>query len=481
MNSSSEIAVVDSEARPETSVKPIAIKPWHARLINFVVIPGTLLLLWPAVFNGCPLWFPDSIDYLATGQTLWRALFMHKFAGYYGMRSLLYSLAIFPLHMDRTTWPIAVLQCFLAAWVIWLTVRAVKPPCAVRKYMGLIAVLSLLTSLSWFAVFVMPDILGPLAYLCLFLVIFASETLGPIERLTIYPVAIWGIAAHSSHLPIGALLCVFFMAYAAIERKHFWMRMAGVGRAVAILAVAAGAQMALHGYLFGTPTLNHQERPPFFLARVIADGPGRLYLEQHCSFTHWTICRHLNRLTDNSSNFLWAADGAYQSSTIDEQKSIRREEMPLVLATLRAYPWEESEQAAANFWQQLFAFGPYAFRSSKYIVEHLDNTLRSENSSYLCSRQVQNGLQIGVFSLVQEWTVEASLLTIIVLVCRARSRISTRLVALGGTVSCIVLINAAVTGVFSGVDDRYGCRVIWLIPMLAWLLLASRERRKGKR
>jgi hypothetical protein len=312
-------------------------------------------------------------------------------------------------------------------------------------------------------------------------VIFASETLGPIERLTIYPVAIWGIAAHSSHLPIGALLCVFFMAYAAIERKHFWMRMAGVGRAVAILAVAAGAQMALHGYLFGTPTLNHQERPPFFLARVIADGPGRLYLEQHCSFTHWTICRHLNRLTDNSSNFLWAADGAYQSSTIDEQKSIRREEMPLVLATLRAYPWEESEQAAANFWQQLFAFGPYAFRSSKYIVEHLDNTLRSENSSYLCSRQVQNGLQIGVFSLVQEWTVEASLLTIIVLVCRARSRISTRLVALGGTVSCIVLINAAVTGVFSGVDDRYGCRVIWLIPMLAWLLLASRERRKGKR
>jgi hypothetical protein len=31
----------------------------------------------------------------------------------------------------------------------------------------------------------------------------------------------------------------------------------------------------------------------------------------------------------------------------------------------------------------------------------------------------------------------------------------------------IVVANAFVTGVLSTVDDRYGCRVIWLIPLLA--------------
>jgi hypothetical protein len=35
----------------------------------------------------------------------------------------------------------------------------------------------------------------------------------------------------------------------------------------------------------------------------------------------------------------------------------------------------------------------------------------------------------------------------------------------------MVVANAAVTGVLSVVDDRYGCRVIWLAPLLAGMLL----------
>jgi hypothetical protein len=35
----------------------------------------------------------------------------------------------------------------------------------------------------------------------------------------------------------------------------------------------------------------------------------------------------------------------------------------------------------------------------------------------------------------------------------------------------MVVANAAVTGVLSVVDDRYGCRVIWLIPLLAGVML----------
>ena len=40
------------------------------------------------------------------------------------------------------------------------------------------------------------------------------------------------------------------------------------------------AQMALHGYLYGKPTLNG-ERPPYLMARIVADGPGRWYLEKN--------------------------------------------------------------------------------------------------------------------------------------------------------------------------------------------------------
>ena len=46
-----------------------------------------------------------------------------------------------------------------------------------------------------------------------------------------------------------------------------------------------------------------------------------------------------------------------------------------------------------------------------------------------------------------------------------------KLIGLSVIVVAIVIANALLTGVLSMVDDRYGCRVIWLIPLLAALLL----------
>jgi len=46
-------------------------------------------------------------------------------------------------------------------------------------------------------------------------------------------------------------------------------------------------------------------------------------------------------------------------------------------------------------------------------------------------------------------------------------RHSPRLAGLSLVVVATVVANALVTGVMSVVDDRYGCRIIWLIPLLA--------------
>ena len=50
-------------------------------------------------------------------------------------------------------------------------------------------------------------------------------------------------------------------------------------------------------------------------------------------------------------------------------------------------------------------------------------------------------------------------------------RHSTRLAGLSLVVVATVVANALVTGVMSVVDDRYGCRVMWMIPLLAGIFL----------
>lgn len=430
------------------------------------VIAGALLLSWPAIFNRFPLLYADSMTYLADGAPVARAIFLHQFSDYYGMRSLIYSLGILPFHWNISPWPIVALLSLLVAWVVWLVVRALSRRHATVRYLALILALSLLTGIGWYASFVMPDVLGPLLYLAFFLLFFARETLSRAERIGLYAIAWWAIASHASHLLLAAALCGLLALCAAFDRRPILRRTLALAEPMAVLALAAASQMALYWYLDGKPSLNGQ-RPPYLTARVIADGPGRQFLRTHCDRMQWAACGHLDGLSSDPDSFLWGPDAPYENASEDEKRRFEAEDAPFFLATVRAYPREQFEKSAANFGRQLLAFGIYGFDASDWIGEQFKQVIPASKPSYLQSRQAANELPLDLASDVQTWTVIASLAilsTLIPLLWRSRP---IRLAALGLVSVSMVVLNAAVTGVLSTVDDRYQCRVVWLIPLLA--------------
>jgi len=434
------------------------------------VAAGALFLSWPAFYNGFPLLYGDSMTYLDDGPIVARAVFLHSLSSYYGVRSFFYSLGILPCHWNHSAWPIVALQCLLVAWVVWLAVRSVAPRHSISRFLALVGFLGLLTSVGWYAAFIMPDVLGPLLYLSIYLLVFAEDTLSRAERWSLYPLIGWAVTAHATHLLLAAALCALLVLFAALERRSSPRRMRAVGRVAAAVALAAAAQMALHGYLYGKPTLNG-ERPPYLMARMIADGPARLYLEKNCNQLQWAICNHLKSLSGDTDEFLWGDDGIYQSSSDEEKALLSSEEMPLAVATLRAYPREQLYQSAANFRGQLFAFGLYGFDPSPWILAEFNHVLPSARGSYMQSRQATDALPLDLLTDIQWWTVVASLAAMVALVPLLWRRHSVRVAGLGLVVVSMVVFNAMVTGVLSVVDDRYGCRVIWLVPLLAGLLL----------
>jgi hypothetical protein len=434
------------------------------------VATGALFLSWPAFYNGFPLLYGDSMTYLDDGPTVARALFLHSLSDYYGVRSFFYSLGILPWHWNHSAWPIVALQCLLVSWVVWLVVRSVAPRRPIANYLAVVAFLSLLTSAGWYASFIMPDVLGPLLYLSIYLLVFAEDTLSRAERMSLYPIAWWSATAHATHLLLAAGLCVLLALIAVWERKSSPGRLRGVGQAAAIVAVAAAAQMALHGYLYGKPTLNG-ERPPYLMARMIVDGPAKMYLEKNCNHLQWTICGHIKDFAGDADEFLWNDGGIYQSGSDADRAQLLREEMPLAVATFRAYPREQFSMSWANFTQQLFAFGLYGFDPSPWILAEFNHVLPSARASYMRSRQATDALPLDLLTDIQWWTVAASLAAIVTLIPLLWRRHSRRVAGLGLVIVPMVVLNALVTGVLSVVDDRYGCRVIWLVPLLAALLL----------
>jgi hypothetical protein len=445
------------------------------------VLLGALFMAWPAFYNGFPLVYPDTMTYVADGRIVARAIFLHQLSDYYGMRSFFYSLGILPLHWNVTLWPVAALQCLLTAYILWLVVRSFQPRQTILPYLVLVLLLSLFTGMSWYATLILPDILGPLLYLSIYLLVFARETLTRAERLTLYVISWWAITSHATHLLLAAGMCAILALLLVVDRRAFRRRVRPVCEVAAIVALAVAAQLALQSYLYGKPSLNG-DRPPFLTARLIADGPGRWYLEKHCGELKWVICNHVHNLPEDPDNFLWGADGIYQNASSEESLRLEEEEIPFALATLRAYPREQISRSAANFWGQLKDFGFEDLDPSSWVLEQFGTVLPQARWSYLRSRQARNALPLDLLTSIQFWAVMVSLAVISVFVPLLWRRHSSRIVGLGVVIVSMAVANALVTGTLSMVEDRFECRVIWLAPLLAGMcVLDWRSKAAGSR
>jgi len=461
---------------PEASTAPSKSSISRRILTPASILLGALMMSWPALWNGFPLLYPDSMTYLDDGRKVARALFLHQLSEYYGMRSFFYSLGILPFHWNLNPWPVVALQALLVAWVLWLVVRSVLPNCTPRRfamsYLILVAALSLFTSLSWYVTLILPDILGPALYLAVYLLVFAHQTLTRTERWILYLIAWWGITSHASHLLLAAGLCVLLVWLWLVWRSALKLRIQYIGEIAAVILLAAASQLALNGYLNHELSLNG-DRPPFLTARLIADGPGRWYLEKHCAEKKWVICNHLDHASSDPDNFLWGSDGVWQSLSDDENTEMLREELPFAIATIRAYPGAQLSRSAANFWGQLTTFGLDDLDPSGYVLDQFPAVLPSAKASYLRSRQAQNAMPLELFGSIHFWAAIVSLAVIASLLPHLIRNPSPRLIGLSAVMASMVVANAAITGTISMVEDRLQSRVVWLVPLLAGLLVLA--------
>lgn len=434
------------------------------------VCVGALFLAWPALYNRCPLFYPDSMTYLGDGRVLARAVFLHQLSEYYGMRSFIYSLGILPWHWNVTPWPVVAFQSLLTAYVLWLVVRSIVPRQTAKRYLILLALLSLFTSLSWYCSLIMPDILGPVLYLCIYLLVFARNDLTRADHVAVFLIAWWGVGSHATHLMLAGGLCILLVLLLILRRPFMQARWKAVGEVALIVVLAAAAQLALNDYLYGEPSLNG-DRPPFLMARVIADGPGRWYLEKHCPEVKFAICDHVHDLPSDPNVFLWGANGIWQSSDDDYAERLKQEEMPFVIATLRAYPRQQLTKSVVAFWQQLAVFGLYDLDASNVVLDEYDNVFPGGRPHYLQSRQAQNTLPLEFFTSVGNWAILVSIVMICAFAVLLWRKRSARLAGLSVVIVSTVVANALVTGPLSMVEDRFQSRIIWLLSFLAGLFM----------
>jgi hypothetical protein len=472
----------DSRSAAAPFLHPVA----FGRPLLLATLIGALLFLWPLLAYGRPADFQDSASYYKGGRAAVTFVLDRIHGGnpapagtinargpaapaaqaarqqpeqVRGARSVAYSIAAYVLGAPHAQmWLLIIAQAIAAAFVC--SVALFLFGANVRGASWKLAALAVATPIAFVSCVIVPDIFAGLVIGVIVLFATAYGSLSRGVRIACVLIAAAGIAFHASHKPLALGLTVLAAA---------WMLLAGRGKAptpreqwavlFAPLLLGVGVSVALNFAAFGGASLTGK-RYPLTLARSVAEGPGKWYLDKNCPHLKYAICEvYPHGVPGTIDSFLWGVNGVKERATPEQMDRIRAEEADVVLAATRAYPFEEFKRLGRNYARQLVLFRPGVGLDQRIVLD------QGQNPVLVPAQYDRTWVNlVGTLSIVGLIGALAFLFV------RSRTvRILRPMVAL---VLCGVLLNDAICVYFSGVTDRYEARVIWLIPLLALAALA---------
>ena len=332
----------------------------------------------------------------------------------------------------------------------------------------------------------MPNVFTGLVILAIFLLAFAWDRLSLAERWFLMVGLTIMLCFHPTFPSLTMLLTAFVLALNLLRGAPWRQSL----RTLAVLLGPVG--LALLAMVAYSEALIHQatilpDGPSFLLARVIADGPGAAYLrESRHAGSHYALCSYLDDLptdTDASDEFLWSSESPWQK--VKQKLSIegaRIEASDIILHTILRYPWWQMEESSIALARQLTMFRGIEPQlcavtdNAGQLKSCLDRWLitkvvfqyfPSEFTQFINSLQNNNKLPLRLVYSVDVSVVVLSLTFCVVLACRwwrPGGKPELLVSDLLAVILVGILSNAALTGMLSRPADRYGGRVIWLLP-----------------
>lgn len=379
-------------------------------------------------------------------------------------------------------------QAFALILAILLPVRAALrvsgAAVSAWKVTALAMVISALGSGSFYVASLMPDIFAPIMILSVATLAILWQHLRIWECFVLFILASGSVLTHPSHLIIAVLLVPLVMLVVLIGRTERWWVAGLLAASIAFVGIAE--RMAFKIAVDTLTDDNEVVYTPFVTARLIVDGPGKKYLDEYCPVENLATCE-LNQMLDSpekiTATLIIFSDtpenGSFQLLSPDVQMKISQEQMTFLLNVARDRPFELVFAVLKNTFYQLGLISveqtiPDAdeFRRAKIIYPALP-------AEYAEGRLAASRSWLGPVTIYQGILYLLSAGALIGLIALPKSRVPAPLRAFGVLVLLAVLVNAFVMGAISQPANRYGARVIFLIPAVWMILFFCRTRWTG--
>lgn len=455
------------------------------------IMAGALALTLPILANGRPFPFTDTATYFQVGYNIVQHVIANAGVpisdfsrAYLAARSPYYGLLISGVEWIGTMWAMVALNALFSAAILLITARALFPGRAYGAFFWMIGVLTAFSALPLFVGFVMPDLTVAFAALAIGLLILFPDRITRAERRFLWIVLVAALAFHTTHVMVALVVApLALVLHRMLKAPDLAGRAAPVAGAI-IAGITAWALFFAVNAMSGAQKFNS---PPFLTARVLADGPGRVYLRKQCAAdpNAFALCAFKDKPLDNTDAILWGwrnERGVFAIASTKTRLAIIAEQRRFVTGAILSDPLGIAGAAVKNFATQLVTVGVddgFKLDAHYWMTYPPDFYLKKMATRVrLCPEPLRKCPARIPLNVIAVWHIVFLALATIYLALwagfawRERRTLDeeTRIfAAFGAVLIAAIVVNAAVCGILSGPFPRYQSRIAWLLPMLVVL------------
>jgi hypothetical protein len=413
-----------------------------------VVLLSIALLIGPALWNGFPLLQYDTGGYLARW---YEGTLVPSRAVVYGLMLNAGEMAAF--------WPVVLVQAALTVWVVALMLRTHGLGKRPWLLLGVIAVLTAISTLPWLTAILLTDIFVGLGVLALYLLLLRPGYFSRGERFALIALIAICAATHSATIAVLLALILAGLLVWLVQPRQLPLARIGNG----VLALTLGcvlvfvADFVVAKRLAWTPG-------GFALSfgRMLQDGIVNKYLDDHCPDPKLTLCGYKNQLPDDADVWFW---GSPLFDKLGRFAGLGQEMADITVASVIAYPGLQFKTATIATARQLVAV--HTGEGVLNSIWHTYGTIRSFTPQLVApmeaARQQRGEISFTAINRLDYPValLSMALLPVIVLLAWRRT-IPPAFGEFAAVCAIALLANAFVCGAMSNPHDRYGARLVWI-------------------
>ena len=423
------------------------------------ILLGGLLLTFSGLHNGYPFVYPDTGSYI-----------FHGFDGAVPPdRPLAYGLFVRHISMMESAFWVIFAQGILTSLFIYWFLGAFVEKVTPRLFIGIILLLLVISDISVYVSYLMPDLFTPLAYGALGLLMFAPLTFR--KTLVVSLLALISLMMHNSNQMGAALVAVLALGWRMLpaNRASLHWKKGALALGVVLLSWLGG--QTIH-YAYGGGFTSMNGRHMFMMARLNEMGILKNYLDKACAEgKNYRICAFKDQIPDD---FLWNPDSPVNKTGGWEANKDEYNQIIADILTdpfyLKTYLVQTLNGAAAQF-VRIEAEHVQPMLQNSMPYEAIKSKFQYERYTYSIGRQnhFNEYLDFKRDAARQELFFLLSLFIGVLL--RSASSWKRKVPAAvrhfyAYTLVCLV-VNALICSAFSTVVSRYQGRLVWLLFLVS--------------